>query len=182
MKIFCIPRHASSSPRPKATERSGIARTVQNDAETTQSARQDGLVVRRDSPKSISTNRSGARFLNDDAGLAAVPTGSNNASFRWTHSSARLEHLPHMQGVPGSSPGASTKFSPINSNISVRPDGLCGSLSNCRGPICGPIEIKGRALRLVSKLASHIRRVVSSSPSATTKVSVTNQGLPRPLS
>jgi hypothetical protein len=27
----------------------------------------------------------------------------------WTHSSARLEHLPHMQGVPGSSPGASTK-------------------------------------------------------------------------
>jgi hypothetical protein len=30
---------------------------------------------------------------------------------RWTHSSARLERLPHMQEVPGSSPGASTKFS-----------------------------------------------------------------------
>ena len=49
-----------------------IARTVRNDTETTQSARQDGFVVRRDSRNTISANRSGIRFLNDDAGLAAA--------------------------------------------------------------------------------------------------------------
>ncbi len=34
--------------------------------------------------------------------------GVHNSFLRWTHSSARLERLPHMQEVPGSSPGAST--------------------------------------------------------------------------
>ncbi len=37
-------------------------------------------------------------------GRGAIIRGS-----QWTHSSARLERLPHMQEVPGSSPGASTK-------------------------------------------------------------------------
>jgi hypothetical protein len=43
--------------------------------------------------------------------LRATRLRRNNSKPEWTHSSARLEHLPHMQGVPGSSPGASTKFS-----------------------------------------------------------------------
>ena len=77
--------------------------------ETTQSARQDDFVTRRGSSDSIAANRSGPRFLNDDARLAGAPTGGDNASSRWTHSSARLERLPHMQEVPGSSPGASTR-------------------------------------------------------------------------
>src|SRR5579875_3860069 len=42
--------------------------------------------------------------------LAAVLSRRDNSCARWTHSSARLEHLPHMQGVPGSSPGASTRM------------------------------------------------------------------------
>jgi hypothetical protein len=42
--------------------------------------------------------------------LRATRARRNNSIPEWTHSSARLEHLPHMQGVPGSSPGASTKF------------------------------------------------------------------------
>jgi hypothetical protein len=37
------------------------------------------------------------------------PDLDRDATLKW--SSARLEHLPHMQGVPGSSPGASTKDS-----------------------------------------------------------------------
>ena len=49
-----------------------------------------------------------------------MQTGSDNASSRWTHSSARLEHLPHMQGVPGSNPGASTKFPSPSQSISMR--------------------------------------------------------------
>jgi hypothetical protein len=124
-------------------------------------------VARRTASNPIAANCLGPKFLNDDVGLAAAWTGSDNACSRWTHSSARLEHLPHMQGVPGSSPGASTKVSPINSNISMRPEGLSGSVSNCRGPICGPIEIQRSPCR-VSKPASHIRRVVGSSPSAAT--------------
>ena len=79
-----------------------------------------------------------------------------------------------MQGVPGSSPGASTKFSPISSSTSRVPDGLSGSDSNCRGPIYGPIEIhKGsprvQSLRLIS--AESWVRV----PRPATKVSITNQ-------
>jgi hypothetical protein len=35
-------------------------------------ARQDGFVVRQDSPNTISANRSGPRFLNDDAGLSGT--------------------------------------------------------------------------------------------------------------
>jgi hypothetical protein len=65
-------------------------------------------VARRTASNPIAANCLGPKFLNDDAGLAAAWTGSDNACSRWTHSSARLEHLPHMQGVPGSSPGAST--------------------------------------------------------------------------
>ncbi len=61
----------------------------------------------------IAANCAGPKSLNDDAGLAAARRGSDNALPRWTHSSARLERLPHMQEVPGSSPGASTKFSNI---------------------------------------------------------------------
>src|SRR5260370_28388600 len=38
-------------------------------------------------------------------GRGAIIRGS-----QWTHSSARLERLPHMQEVPGSSPGASTNL------------------------------------------------------------------------
>ncbi len=59
----------------------------------------------------------------------------NNWLIRWTHSSARLEHLPHMQGVPGSSPGASTKqsfnqfkaFSEIPKILSSNCEGYCGN-------------------------------------------------------
>ena len=40
--------------------------------------------------------------------LRATRARRNNSIPEWTHSSARLEHLPHMQGVPGSNPGAST--------------------------------------------------------------------------
>src|SRR5579863_4621050 len=40
---------------------------------------------------------------------------------RWTHSSARLERLPHMQEVPGSSPGASTIASAKSSNRPIIP-------------------------------------------------------------
>src|SRR5713101_5385860 len=47
-------------------------------------------------------------------GRGAIIRGS-----RWTHSSARLERLPHMQEVPGSSPGASTKFLNIRADRST---------------------------------------------------------------
>src|ERR1700724_2361363 len=43
--------------------------------------------------------------------LARLRARRDNPMLRWTHSSARLERLPHMQEVPGSSPGASTKYS-----------------------------------------------------------------------
>ena len=74
----------------------------------TQSARQDDFVARGGAFYSISESHSGAKFINDDAGLAAARTESDNPFPQWTHSSARLERLPHMQEVPGSSPGAST--------------------------------------------------------------------------
>src|ERR1035437_7298082 len=103
----------ASATRRSSTHRSrsivsGIAQTLQNDTETTQSARQDDFVARRGAFYSISGKHSGPKFLNNDPGLAAARTESDNAFPQWTHSSARLERLPHMQEVPGSSPGAST--------------------------------------------------------------------------
>ena len=74
-------------------------------------------MARRGAFYSISGNHSGPKFLNSDAGLAAARTESDNAFPQWTHSSARLERLPHMQEVPGSSPGASTKFLSIFSGL-----------------------------------------------------------------
>jgi hypothetical protein len=85
------------------------------------------LVALRCASNSIARNRSAAKFFKNDAGLAAARTGSDNASSRWTHSSARLERLPHMQEVPGSSPGASTKYSSTFSRLRIE------ALSRCVG-------------------------------------------------
>jgi hypothetical protein len=45
------------------------------------------------------------------ARLVRARGGRDNPCSRWTHSSARLEHMPHMHGVAGSNPAASTNQS-----------------------------------------------------------------------
>jgi len=99
------------------------------------------------------------RHRSGDKSLRVVP------GTRETQVTRRLT----CKGVPGSSPGASTKFSRINSNSSRLPDSPSGSDSNCRGPICGPFETRG-ALGRTSRPASHLSRAMGSSLSAVTKL------------
>src|ERR1700677_2031013 len=62
--------------------------------------------------------------------LARPRARRDNPMLRWTHSSARLERLPHMQEVPGSSPGASTKLP-----RSCATDGETWPRSTARNPL-----------------------------------------------
>ena len=78
-----------------------------------QPARSDRYVTRLGCEVPLGGEREEIRLLlRATRGGAIIPA-------RWTHSSARLEHLPHMQGVPGSSPGASTK------NLSAKISAFC---------------------------------------------------------
>jgi hypothetical protein len=84
-----------------------------------------------------------------------------------------------MQGVPGSSPGASTKFFPINSDTSRPPDSLTGSDSNLSRANLRANRNPREPLTTRLSLRLIFSRAVGSSPSAAQGF-LTNQGLRGP--
>jgi hypothetical protein len=103
---------------------------------------------------------------------------------QWTHSSARLERLPHMQEVPGSSPGASTIFSmpPRNRHPKIEARTLvlgCHHVITC-GPLKRGLDVSPSWLREVVKLPYQFSTLGESlkSPSADAMVFTFDDGDP----
>ncbi len=103
---------------------------------------------------------------------------------QWTHSSARLERLPHMQEVPGSSPGASTisPMSPRNRHPKIEARTLvlgCHHVIAC-GPLMRGVDVSTSWLREVVKLPYQFRTLKESlkNPNADAMVLTFDDGDP----